>query len=387
MLSARDLDAETTLTGETELGRPSLNPLVMRGTAMPSNLLLMTKLLVVCFMLSGQWASLPRPFLPYLGVLDQLGSGDAFEAGLKVVFIVAAALLLMNRSPRTTSFVLGTVILAGMLASRPYFENNRAFAAMLFLLAGLSDHRYGAALVRWQVVLVYFAAALNKLLDVGWRSGQYFEHLAALSPVADLYARISDLFPGMIVSVLLAWGVILTEFALAGGFLVRRLVPIAIWVGAAYHSSLVLTTGRTFGIFWYAAIAAYLAFVQWPPAALRVAYPPRSVWDRLRRVVQLLDADHVHSWERGSDRGLRVSGGGATYSGLAAVLRLALALPATYLAFYAIAALPNLNHRVAAGLVLLLLASIAVIMLRRTVPAARASRKGAQRTRPPIEHG
>src|SRR5215470_9480735 len=141
------------------------NPLALDGTAMPPNLLLMAKVLAVVFLLSGQWALLPERFLPFFGVLDDLGSPALFRIALQVVFLVAAARLLMNRTPRASSFVLGAVILSGMLASRQYVENNRFYTALLFLLAGLSDRRSGAVLIRWQVVVMYFGAALNKLLD------------------------------------------------------------------------------------------------------------------------------------------------------------------------------------------------------------------------------
>jgi hypothetical protein len=62
--------------------------------------------------------------------------------------------------------------------------------------------------------LLYFSAALNKLLDVDWRSGRYFQQAATLSPQHDLYANISSLLPPWILSTLLGWLVIVTEFAL-----------------------------------------------------------------------------------------------------------------------------------------------------------------------------
>jgi hypothetical protein len=282
---------------------------------MPPNLLLLTKLLVVCFFVSGQWALLPEPFLPFLGVLDDLGSPATFEITLKVVFVVASVALLTNRSPRAASMTLGLVLALGMLASRNYVENNRFFVCLLFVLAGLSDRRRGPRLVQLQIALVYFGAALNKLLDVDWRSGKYFEHLASRSQFADLYSSISGVLPSLVFSALLAWGVIVTEFSLAAAFLVRRFVPSAIWLGVGYHTSLVLITGRTFGMFWYAATASYLAFVTLPRLHVECGWR-QSACGRLRRALEAVDVEHTLMWQPAGDSRLRVSSDTATYYGL-----------------------------------------------------------------------
>ena len=336
------------------------NPLAIGGTDMPPNLLLMTKLIVVCFLVSGQWGLLPEPFLPFLGPLDDLGPPELLQAVLKTLFIVAAALLLTNRSPRAASVALALVILLGMLASSNYVENNRLFVALMFLLAGLSDRRLGARIVQLQIVLVYFGAALNKLLDVDWRTGQYFDHLASQTQLADVYSAISGALPPLVLSGLLAWGVIVTEFTLAGAFLLRRLIPFAIWLGIAYHTSLVLITGRTFGMFWYAATASYLAFVELRPGQLHAACGWRpAVRARLRRAVEVIDIERAVAWRPAGGSRLEVSTGPLIYQGAAALMRLAVALPALLFAVYGLAALPFLNHRAVAALVLALLSAFA----------------------------
>jgi hypothetical protein len=341
---------------------------------MPPNLLLLAKLLTVCFFVSGEWGRLPEPFLPILGVLDELGSPAVFAAGLKVLFLVAAALLLTNRWPRAASLALGVVLVVAMLASRNYIENNRFFVTVLFVLCGLSSRAIGARLVQLQVVILYLGAALNKLLDVDWRSGQYFDYIASRSALSHAYSEVSGILPAMLLSGLLAWAVIATEFALAAAFFWRRFVPIAIWVGVAYHTSLVLITGRTFGMFWFAATASYLAFVTYP-AEVRVTCGWRKVvLDRLRGAFTALDNERVIVWEPPAGPGLRVVSGATTYRGLAAALRLGLALPAALFAFYAFAALPMLNHRAVAALVLALLSGFAVSVLRSALPELWAVR-------------
>ena len=350
---------------ERRVSKASLNPFTVGGTDMPPNLLLMAKLVAVCFLVSGQWAALPQPFLPLVSILDDLGSAATAGVVLKTAFLVAAALLLTNRTPRLVSLALGLVIFVGMLASRNYIENNRFFVVLLFVLAGLSNRQLGGRLVQLQLVVLYFGAALNKLLDIDWRSGQYFEHLPSGTDLAGVYSRLTGLFPELLLSAVLAWAVIATEVALATAFLLRRLVWVAVWLGAAYHTSLVLVTGRTFGMFWYAATASYFAFAE-VPARLHVTPGSRagSVWATLRRPLRFLDTEHQVSWGPPSGSRLAVTSGLTSYFGFAALMRLAIALAPVLFAGYILAALPMLNHRAVAAGVMVLLIALAVSVTR-----------------------
>jgi hypothetical protein len=347
------------------VSKASLNPFTVSGTDMPPNLLLMAKLVAVCFLISGQWAALPQPFLPLVSDLDDLGSPTTAEVVLKASFVVAAALLLTNRTPRLASVALGIVIFVGMLASRNYIENNRFFVVLLFVLAGLSNRQIAGRLVQLQLVILYFGAALNKVLDIDWRSGQYFEHLPTGTELAGVYSRLTGLFPELLLSAVMAWAVIATEFALAAAFLLRRFVWVAVWLGAAYHTSLVMVTGRTFGMFWYAATAAYFAFAE-VPSRLQLTCGSRaeSVWARLRRPLRFLDTEHQLSWSPPSGSRLAVACGMTTYYGFAAVVRLVIGLPPVLFAVYILAALPMLNHRAVAAGVMIVLTALAVSVAR-----------------------
>jgi Vitamin K-dependent gamma-carboxylase len=239
----------------------TLNPLDVRGTAMRPQILLMAKVVAISFFLS-QWSALPRPFLPFVAVVDHMGVGVPFQRGLKLTFAAAALALLLNRFPRVACCVMAAVIFAGIMSSRVYYENNRMFTGCILLLAGLSS--LGSVWpIQLQVLILYGAAALNKLLDVDWRTGQFFDAWITVSPMHEVYARLTSLLPAT--ALLLSWTVMGTEVALVAGLAIRRLRPAAIWLGVAYHTALVLATGRTFGMFWFAALASYLAFVDWSP--------------------------------------------------------------------------------------------------------------------------
>jgi|SRR5271167_2918702 len=89
--------------------RISWNPLAVSGTALPDNLLLATKLVALAFVLSGQLSELPYHFLPFVSELGYLGSPEAFHRVLEVVFVVAAAVLLITRQVRTMCLLLAPV--------------------------------------------------------------------------------------------------------------------------------------------------------------------------------------------------------------------------------------------------------------------------------------
>ena len=249
------------------LTRPAAwwNPLCSTRTVLPPNLLLMAKILALCFILSGQIAALPDHFLPFLPVLDKAGSPADFQRLLQATFLLGSVFLVFNIGVRTCCLVLGGVILLGILSSRPYFENNRTFTGCLLLLAGLYVPGQKPSLIRLQIILLYFGAGCNKLLDADWRSGQFFENMEAhLGHHREFYVKLSSWLPGMWLSRLMSWTVIIVEFVIAGGLSLRRLLGPIVWVGIAYHTALLVLTGYTFGMFYYATLSSFLAFLELP---------------------------------------------------------------------------------------------------------------------------
>ena len=88
-------------------------------------------------------------------------------------------------------------------------------------------------------------------------------------------------------------------------------------------------------MFYFAMLSAYLAFVEWPSAAISVDYGSRlrplmrawAVWSRL-------DPDHAIEWRpsRTEHTALSATTCGHVYRGWSAVTALALRQPANYLA-------------------------------------------------------
>lgn len=334
----------------------SWNPLRVTGTPMPPNLLLACKLIAVAFIVNGQVRRLPGHFLPFFSALDHVGSQPAYRHGLQAAFVVAAVALLLNRAPHVAASVAGASILIGTISSRIYFENNTEYTGLILLLAGLAASGDRTRLVRYQVVLLYAAAALNKLLDADWRSGQFFENWAAVTSLHATYHHVSSLLPQLVLAKLLAWSAICTEAALAVGFAIRRFYPYAIWLAVGYHSTLMVTAGRTFGMFYFALLASYLAFARpWPDGVWAHARVPA----RLRRM-RLLDTEGTFVWEDGPRMAVDAPDGTATgFTALRRILRFA---PPAFFAFWIVAALPqpDATHRLIGLAVLAVLAVVAV---------------------------
>ena len=318
-------------------------PLRISNTELPENVLLLAKVLTLAFLATGQFRLLSWHFLPFLRFFDRMGSPAVFHWTLVFTFLAAAAALFYNRHVRICCLVLGGVILVSLLSSRIYFENNRVYCACILVLAGLSARQPRPWPLRLQVVLVYFGAALNKLLQADWRSGQFFAYWFGQIHHPQIWAHITNIVPAMPLAQFVCWVTIVTEFVLVAGFLVPKWYSWSIWLGAAYHTSLLLVMNSTFGMFYYAMLASYLAFVEWPHSSLQVAYnSDLGIIGTVLRFLQRVDVDRRFRWEPFSaqdQNGISMARcykvfflleGDRIYRGFAALKRVLLLSPVTY---------------------------------------------------------
>jgi hypothetical protein len=338
--------------------RASWNPLIVSGTALPENVLLAAKLVALAFLLTRQLPRLPYHFLPFLSGLGHLGSPHAFHLTLELVFVVATALLLVNRQVRTMCIMLAAVFLVGILSSRIYFHNNHLFAGLFFLLAGLYDPRVGVLLFRYQLAVLYLGAAFNKVILGDWRTGAFVQDW--LPHYTSAYLHVARLLPDTLLSAILGWIAILTEFALVVLLLIRRLVPLAVFVGVAYHTGLVLITRSTFGMFWYALMGTYLTLLTWPRSEVFVSYRPDKA--ATRWVIQLLrqiDFEQRFRWQPSGSGELEARVGPRVFRGSEALVRLLLYSPPLYMAYIVIITRLPHGEILIAGVVFPLLAIVA----------------------------
>jgi vitamin K-dependent gamma-carboxylase-like protein len=324
----------------------SLNPLAVRGTHLPPNVLLAAKLVTLVLLIG--WRGLTDPYLPFIGFLDDLVSPGVYRHTLQAVFLLAAACLFINRFVRLSCGVLGGTILLAVLSSQAYRANNLTFTALLLILIGLSDRTTVSTIIRAQLFVLYFWAGMNKLLDENWRSGAFFETWNSLQGYGDLYRTMASQLPATVLSVVLSWVVIATELFLSVAFAVRRLVPVGILIVVVYHSSLLFVVGGTFGMFWFSLLAACLALTRWPARRPSVDYGVDGSVGRLTGLLRKLDLGRAFAWDGHEGSGLRLVVEEQAFSGRDALARVLFYHPTLYFIYFALVAVPQPQPRWAA---------------------------------------
>ncbi|HLH29974.1 MAG TPA: DCC1-like thiol-disulfide oxidoreductase family protein [Terriglobia bacterium] len=336
------------------MARTTLNPFRCSGTPLPVPVLLMAKLLTLCILLSLEWKSFPDPFLPFIPALGYLAIGSLFRWSLKIIFLTAATALLFNRYVRAACLAIAFVFLTGILSSRIYFENNRTFAGCLFLLAGLTDTDRAPWLLRCQVILLYVSAGTNKLFDAGWRSGLFFATWGRQFIKESLYFRVGAWLPDLALAKIFSWSAIGTELSLPAILLYRRSRTTAVWIGILFHTGLLFLTGRTFGLFYFAALVSYLSFLEWPRSVHVLYDGDCGFCESTRRFFEAITVEPIAEWrpfqaatelfgisEEALAKRIHVIVDNKIYSGFTAIKMLLLYNPFVYFVIAAILAVPE----------------------------------------------
>jgi hypothetical protein len=330
-------------------------PFQIHGVGLPPNVVLMAKLVVLAFLLQRQ-LPLSDHFLPFIPLFDRLGSPGLFHATLLLLFIAGSTALFLNWQVRNACILLGSTILISILASRPTYSNNLAYCGALLFMIGLQEPGRQPYLLRLQIVMLYLGAGLNKLLDPDWRSGQFFEYWFGHVHSNGWYLWISGHLPPLLLSMLISWASFVTELALAATLLIRRLGPLPIWIGLAFHTGMLVLTGLTFHMFYFAATASYLAFITWPQERMTLTYDEECGLSRkLHKLFSAVDLEKRVNWVafQHSDRDqwnmsvnplrecLCLQAGNKQYSGFAALQMLMLFNPLTYFALVILLRIPD----------------------------------------------
>jgi predicted DCC family thiol-disulfide oxidoreductase YuxK len=332
-------------------------PVGIFGTNLPPNLLLMAKLIVLAIWLQAE-LPLSTPFLPFFSFIDRIAQPQVFYVALVTTFAMGTALLFVNWRVREASLALGLTILTSLFASRPDYSNNLAYCGALLCMIGLQGPGV-PWLLRLQVAMLYFGAGLNKSLDPDWRSGQFFEYWFGHVHRHELYLRLAGFLPALMLSKVISWIAFSTELSLSALLLVRRFYPLAIWIGLGLHTGMLVMTNMTFRMFFFAACAAYLAFVPWPKDRMTLLYDAAcGRCTRVRHFFEAVDLEHRVDWigfDEANDRRLDLRDprlresvhllvGEKHYSGFAAFRMLVLYNPLTYFALVVILRSPDVLH-------------------------------------------
>jgi hypothetical protein len=336
----------------------SLNPLRCSGTKLPPNLLLAAKLIALPLLWFNAPGGIPEPFLPFLSIFDRIGHPALVQGALRIAAYIGAIGIALNQAVRLSCILLGGAMMLSILSCRGSYYNNAVFYSLVLILIGLEGKErseskgaipiHAPSLLRLQVVLVYAGAGLDKLLDHDWWSGQFFENWTLIIQQT-LYLKLKALFPSMVLSRIVSAMTIATELGLAVSLLIPRWSLIAVRVGVVFHTALSFFIGNTFGFFYFAILASYLAFVPWPTGRVEVFYDEtRELGVFVKKLIATLDFDDRFAWiPLGASREaapplgapaswLHVRMKGRAYAGAAAVRMILMAQPVTYLLLMAL---------------------------------------------------
>ena len=202
-------------------------------------------------------------------------------------------------------------MLLAVLSSKAYYGNNKTFCGLMLFLAGCYTPE-GPNFLSWQLALTYFGAGLNKVLDLDWHSGVFFENWAVNRLHQGWYIAADSVLPPMWLARFMCWSTIVTELGTVPLVLVPRLF---FWGGLAnifFQSCLLLFIGNTFTLFFYSMCGATFALVTWPQSPLLVVYQGDCASaKRLRRVLHWWDFDGRFQWrplEALADSSLGIAG-------------------------------------------------------------------------------
>ena len=331
------------------------NPLRCGGQELPTNLVIMVKAIAVALLLTRHFLLLPDPFLPFIPGMDLI-PGAWFQRGVQVLMVSGAIALLFNVRIRLASLLVGMSLLLGVVASKAYYGNNKTFCGLMLVLASLYQPGHSPWMVRLQLVVVYFGAGLNKLLDADWRSGVFMHTWAANRLHQPVFRAFEPLLPPLVLSKLLCWFTIVTELGLSVLLLLRPLYAVGIWLSILLHSGMLLFTGSTFTLFFYGMTAAMLAFVDWPSEPMTVIYDGDCGFcNKARRFFERMDLEKAFRWERSQAAELEcfgitpemarerayLVGVGRVYGGFRAFRAMLLYNPAVYVVTYIVLAAPG----------------------------------------------
>ena len=139
---------------------------------------------------------------------------------------------------------------------------------------------------------VFWRAGLNKLLDSDWRNGQFLENMEArLGRHRAFYVSISSWLPPMWLSKVMSWVVIATELSPANGFLFMEWPMPIVSLGISFYTTLLVLTGYTFAMFYYATASSYLAFLDWPASSISIT--SRNSNHKFLEILEKLDFDDL----------------------------------------------------------------------------------------------
>lgn len=245
-----------------------LNPFYVKGKTVAPELVLAVRMLAVYLLLTGEFPFNGNQgggrFYPLIELLDQLGTDEQFNLGVRMLFLSGIGLLLFSRFVRIGALGVGLAFVTGLLSCQICISVAHLFTGCVFLCTALSNHITGTDLVRFQLAVLYLGADLNKVFDPDWWSGASMETLLVTKHQIASYMKAASIFPRGFLSQMMGIGVIVLQISIAILLLRRATIIYAMLLALVLHLPMVLLMHMTFGPFLFALVTAYGSLLTWP---------------------------------------------------------------------------------------------------------------------------
>ncbi|CAG5000279.1 hypothetical protein DYBT9275_02431 [Dyadobacter sp. CECT 9275] len=252
-----------------------INPFYLYDKSVVPELVLLVRLLALYLFLTKE-----SPFggnqgagrhYPVLSFLESLGTDTQFNTGMYLIFTGGILVIWFTPYLRTGAFAVGMAFIVGIVSCQTCISVAHLFTACMFMCTALSNHTTGTALIRFQLIVLYLGADLNKILDTDWWTGASIETLLSTKHQIEVYMQIARLFPPLFLSQMAGIGVMVLQLAIPLLLCYRKMVVYAMLLALLLHLPMVLLMQMTFGPFLFALLLAYGALLKWPR---RIGYQP-----------------------------------------------------------------------------------------------------------------
>lgn len=202
--------------------------------------------------------------VPYLDFLVDWGPDKVYNYTLYFAVLIGSVLILFSKKTRTGSFLIGTAFLWSVISCRSCLSVAHMYMSVTFIVISLSNKQTGGWLLKAQLIILYFGAGINKMMDQDWWNGNYFETLMIDRHANSFYSWAADLFEPKFLSKFMGIAAVFLEFIIPVCFLIKKFNKAGLIIGLIFHTILILLANDMFGPFYFTIVANYFIFLNWP---------------------------------------------------------------------------------------------------------------------------
>ena len=272
-------------------------PFQFAGTAMHANVLLMCKLLLLLIIAHHFFFKINDPFIPFIPFLDTFNEYPGiFKYVLRAGFVLGSFGLLFNYFVRSSALLVGTIVILGLVASKPLFNNHTFVVGCALLLAGLTDNKQPPILLIYQLSLVYIGASVNKFMDHDWWSGAFMNFWLEEARGNILYIEVASWLPELVFAKILSYIAMFTEFIIGITLLFKKYRTKSIWFIILFHFLLFSLTSFRFGHFIESLAIILIAAIHYPKGYMKVSFTTRKL-KGFQQLIRWMDWDKKIIWQ------------------------------------------------------------------------------------------